>query len=49
LRPEDAKEKINTRIDSAIEKKTTKILTFSVIINEGGVRGVEYSSKETLK
>lgn len=49
MKVEEVKKIIGKAIDDVIEEKATKTLTFSVIINQGGIRGLEHSEKRHHK
>ena len=49
MKPEEAKAIIDKAVDEAVKEKATQILTFSVIINQGGIRALEQTQKESHK
>jgi hypothetical protein len=49
LKPEEVKAALAQELFDAAEKKATKVLNFSVTINEGGIRQVKIASERVLK
>jgi hypothetical protein len=49
MTPDQTKKIFNGLLDKNIKKKATKILTFTVIMNKGGIRDLKYDTSESLR
>ena len=49
MRPDEVGEAVTKALRLEVQKKATKIIAFSVVLSEGGIRQVKVTTEQTLK